>query len=71
MKSIIRILLILLANYCVSAHAQTDSSYLDLGRIKLRKDFTQTVTIKGADLQRMPFANVTEAISTYRVDKCV
>lgn len=66
MKQIIRFLLILaLVYYSPNAQAQKDSLFLDLGRIKLRKDFTQSVTIKGSDLERMPFANLTEAINTW------
>lgn len=45
--------------------SQTDSSWLDLGRIKLKKDFTQTITIKGKDLEHMPFANLDEAINVW------
>ena len=48
-----------------SASAQTDSAYFDLGRVKLRKDFTQHVTIKGRDLEYMQFARVTDAIGPW------
>jgi hypothetical protein len=65
MKQMIRLLLILALVYSSNAEAQNDSLYLDLGRIKLRKDFTQSITIKGSDLERMPFANLTEAINTW------
>jgi hypothetical protein len=44
--------------------AQSDS-LLDLGRIKIRKDFTQNITIKGSDLQQMPFSNLADAIAPW------
>lgn len=44
--------------------AQNDS-LLDLGRIKIRKDFTQTITIKGIDLQKIPFGTISEVIAPF------
>lgn len=44
--------------------AQNDS-LLDLGRIKIRKDFTQTITIKGSDLQKIPFGTISEVIAPW------
>lgn len=44
---------------------QTDTSYVDLGRTQLKKDFIQTITIKGKDLEKFPFANLTEAINVW------
>jgi hypothetical protein len=55
----------LLSFCCFNGLAQTDSAYLNLGRSQVRKDFTQNITIKGADLYRMPFANLTEAINVW------
>jgi hypothetical protein len=49
-----------------SAQAQTpDSAYLNLGRIELRKEFTQTYSIKPEYLEKMPFANLTEALNSW------
>ena len=37
--------------------AQNDS-LLDLGRLKIRKDFTQTITIRASDLEKIPFGTI-------------
>lgn len=58
-------LLILTLIFSSNVQAQNDSLYFDLGRIKLRKEFTQSTTIKGSDLERMPFTNLTEAINSW------
>gem|GEM_PF-4310240 len=47
---------------CAVANAQTDSSYLDLGRMRARKEFTQKTVIKASDLAQMPFTNLSDAI---------
>lgn len=58
--------LLILALVCSSnIQAQNDSLFFDLGRIKLRKEFTQSTTIKGSDLERMPFTNLSEAINSW------
>lgn len=50
----------------LSAKAQTpDSSHYDLGRISISKDLTQSVTIKGADLEKMPFSTLSDAINVW------
>jgi hypothetical protein len=49
----------------VPAFAQYDSSRLDVGYLHLKRDFTQTITIKGADLEKMPFANLSDAIAAW------
>jgi len=46
------------------ANAQ-DTTHYDLGRIQLKKDFTQSVTVKGEDLAKMPFTNLAEAINVW------
>ena len=54
--------------YAGMSTAQTsnpDSAYFDLGRVKLQKNFTQNVTIKGADLHRFPFTNLSEAVNVW------
>lgn len=55
------------ACFSYSAYTQTDTSAtdLDLGRIKLKKDFTQSITIKGEHLEKMPFTSLSEAINAW------
>jgi hypothetical protein len=48
-----------------NTNAQVDTSKLDLGRLMLDKNFTQTVTVKGSDLEKMPFDNLAEAINVW------
>lgn len=45
--------------------AQEETQPLDAGYLHLKKDFTQTITIKGSDLERMPFGNLSEALSPW------
>lgn len=45
-----------------AASAQSDSGYLDIGRLQLKKEFTQVTTIKAADIARMPFLSLSEVI---------
>jgi hypothetical protein len=42
-----------------------DSLFHDLGRIQLQKKFTQSITIKGADLEKMPFMDLRDALTVY------
>lgn len=66
MKKHLSHLLAFIAFFCISHQvtAQTDS-LLDLGRIKIRKDFVQSITIKGSDLQKIPFGTISEVISPW------
>lgn len=50
---------------CGTLTAQTDSSLLDLGRVRIKKEFTQHITIKSEDLARMPFTNLGEALAAW------
>jgi hypothetical protein len=45
--------------------APADTSVYDLGRIRVQKKFTQAITIKAADLEKMPFMDLKEALATY------
>jgi hypothetical protein len=45
--------------------AQDDSSRLDIGYLHLQRNFTQHLSIKGADLEKMPFANLSDAIAAW------
>jgi hypothetical protein len=49
----------------VHVFAQSDSSQLDAGYITLKKEFTQTISIKGSDLEKMPFANLSDALAAW------
>jgi hypothetical protein len=46
-------------------YAQNDTTHYDLGRIKVDKNFTQSITIKAADLDKQPFTNLSEAINVW------
>ena len=45
--------------------AQTDTDLLDLGRIQVRKEFTQHISIKSEDLEKFPAANLSEALNVW------
>jgi hypothetical protein len=47
------------------AYSQTDTSHYDLGRLRVNKNLTQGITIKAANLQRQPFANITDALNVW------
>jgi hypothetical protein len=57
--------IVLLCQIHLTTQAQNDSSEYDLGRVKLSKNFTQSITIKAVDLEKMPFANLSEAINVW------
>ena len=67
MKNITLSLTVLALACCcvVPVFAQYDSSRLDVGYLHLKRDFTQTITIKGADLEKMPFANLSDALAAW------
>ncbi len=57
---------VLILTCCFSVvQAQVDSSRLDIGYLTLKKEFTQTISIKGADLEKMPFANLSDALAVW------
>lgn len=45
--------------------AQQDSGYLNAGYLSLRKELTQQVSIKGEDLEKMPFTNLSDALAAW------
>lgn len=45
--------------------AQPDSSRIDAGQLYLDKQLTQGIRIKGADLEKMPFTNLADALSAW------
>lgn len=49
----------------IRSSAQTDSGYVDLGSTKIKKEYAHQITIKGEDLERMPFLTLKEAINVY------
>jgi len=56
---------IILCFFCDSLFAQRDTSRLDAGWLSLDRSFTQGITVKGADLEKMPFANLADAIRAW------
>jgi hypothetical protein len=48
-----------------SSHLTYDSSHLDIGWLTLNKSLTQTLTVKGSDLEKMPFVNLSDAIAAW------
>lgn len=59
------LLIILIPLFALSASAQTDTSYYDLGRMLVKKDFTQSVTVKAEDLGRFQFSDLADAINVW------
>lgn len=51
--------------FTLSSNAQQKDSFLEAGYLHLQKEFAQMVTIRGSDLEKMPFANLSEAISAW------
>jgi hypothetical protein len=45
--------------------AQFDSTRLNAGYISLKRDLTQTIIIKGSDLEKMPFSDLSDAIAAW------
>ncbi|HEV9038144.1 MAG TPA: hypothetical protein VGQ51_16025, partial [Puia sp.] len=45
--------------------AQTDSSRYAIGAVSLNKDLTQAITIRGEDLEKMPFMNLSDALGAW------
>ncbi|MBX3242746.1 MAG: hypothetical protein KIT80_03510 [Chitinophagaceae bacterium] len=45
--------------------AQSDSAYLDIGRLQLKKEFTQATIIRAADIARAPSLNLSEVIRSW------
>ncbi len=57
-------LALLFVMYGMPALAQ-DDSWLDLGSTRLEKKFTQHISIKGEDLEKMSFSNLSDAINVW------
>ena len=66
MRRTVLSLTILTLTCCTSAVlAQDDSSWLDAGYVSLKKELTQTISIKGSDLEKMPFVNLSDALAAW------
>lgn len=65
MKKHTLFLVVILAFFGSAAFAQSDSSKYDLGYLKLNKNFTQNITIRGTDLEKMPFTNLSDALAPW------
>jgi len=63
MKTSALVLCALLAS--LSLIAQNDSSRLDAGGLILKRNFTQHVSIRGEDLEKMPFSDLSDAINVW------
>ncbi len=48
-----------------SVSAQSDSGYYDIGRMQLKKEFTQVTIIEATDLARIPSLSVSEVIRSW------
>ena len=48
-----------------TAKAQTDTTHYDLGRILVKKNFTQGITVKASDLERYQFNYITDALKVF------
>jgi hypothetical protein len=60
--------LVLTATFCfitLNSVAQNDSLYFDLGRIKIKREFTQAITVKAKDLQQLSYTNLTDAVAAW------
>lgn len=64
MKNIVLVFTLALAGGNV-ALGQRDSSYCDPGLVSLSKKFTQTITIRGSDLEKMPFTHLSEVLGVW------
>jgi hypothetical protein len=51
--------------YYPEIFAPKDSAFHDLGRVHLEKKFTQAITIKAADLEKLPFMDLGDALTVY------
>ncbi len=49
----------------LAVSAQRDSSKIDIGLLSLDKGLTQAISIKGAELEKMPFVNLSDAIAVW------
>lgn len=49
----------------LQAKAQIDTTKYDLGRIPVKKNFTQAITIKAADLEKIPFITLSDAVRNW------
>ncbi len=49
----------------LAASSQRDSSKIDIGWLSLDKGLTQVISIKGVDLEKMPFVNLSDAIAAW------
>ncbi|HEV3325056.1 MAG TPA: hypothetical protein VG052_05605 [Puia sp.] len=66
MKKKVLLFVFVLQLASMAGRAQMDSTQkIDIGWLTLNKDFTQTVAIKGVDLEKMPFVNLSDAIAAW------
>src|SRR5579871_5233248 len=53
----------------LAGSAQQDSSRYDIGYTTLNASFTQHLTIRGEELQKMPFVNLADAVRAWLYGK--
>src|ERR1700761_9552621 len=63
-KSLLIIITLIFCSSCV-AKAQSDTSNYDLGRIFVKRQFTQSITVKGHDLEQYQFSDLADAINVW------
>lgn len=56
---------IFLCFFLSETKAQTDTTKYDLGRLQIKKSLTQAITIKAADLEKLPFSNLSDAVNVW------
>lgn len=59
------IALAFLITFNFAAKAQSDTTIHEVGRVNLPKKFTQSVTIKATELEKIPFTNISDVITTW------
>ncbi|HTR32091.1 MAG TPA: hypothetical protein VMH27_22620 [Puia sp.] len=59
------VLLLPMIMVVMTGWAQRDTTRMDMGWLSVDKGLTQTITIKGEDLEKMPFVNLSDAISAW------
>ena len=65
MKKPLLLCTIFLCFFLSKTKAQTDTTKYDLGRVQINKQLAHGITIKAADLEKMPFASLADAINVW------
>lgn len=65
MKKPLLLCTVFLCFFLLKAKAQTDTTKYDLGRVQINKKLANGITIKAADLEKMPFTSLADAINVW------